>query len=52
MTYYFNRLACHGVYSAKLTGKSVCVVADDTVFILLHVSIVMKPCTSVKLLHL
>ena len=29
-------LACHSVYVAKLTGKSVFVVADDTdVFILL-----------------
>ena len=34
-------MACHGVYAAKFTAKSVCVVADDTdVFILLlHVSI-------------
>ena len=34
-------MACHSVYAAKLTGKTVCVVANDTdVFILLiHVSI-------------
>ena len=34
-------MACHSVSAAKLTGKSVCVMADDTdVFILLlHVSI-------------
>ena len=39
--HYYYRLACHSVYAAKLTGKTVCVVADDTdVFILLlHVSI-------------
>ena len=41
IAYYSYRLACHSVYAVKLTGKSVCVVADDTdVFILLlHVSI-------------
>ena len=41
IAYHFYRLACHSVYAPKLTGKSVCVVADDTdVFILLlHVSI-------------
>ena len=39
--YYFNRLACHSVYAAKLTEKLACVVANDTdVFILLlHLSI-------------
>ena len=36
IAYYFYRLACHSIYAAKLTGKSACVVADDTdVFILL-----------------
>ena len=39
--HYYYRLACHSVYTAKLTGKTVCVVASDTdVFILLlHVLI-------------
>ena len=42
--FFFYRLAYHCVYAAELTGKSVCVVTDDTgVFILLlHVSINCK----------
>ena len=41
LAHYFCRLACHSVYAAKSTEKSVCVVVNDTdVFILLlHVSI-------------
>ena len=41
IAYYFYRLACHSVYAAKLTRKSVCVVADniDVFVLLLHVLI-------------